>query len=89
MASGAAEVVGVEPDPVADVQVADVLALEDPRAAIVESDVDAVADDGRLVVAFDIVARDRAAGAPTPVIAARPSTVAELVADDGARGRRR
>src|SRR5881392_3732406 len=84
VASGPTEAVRVEPDAVADVEVADVLALEGPRAAIVESDVDAVADHSRFVVALDIVARDGAAGG-TDAGHGRPTqTVAELVADDAA-----
>src|SRR5215217_6565437 len=82
--SGAAEAVRVEPDAVADVEVADALALEGPRAAIVESDVDAVADHSRFVVALDIVARDRAAGGADAGHRRPAQAMAELVADDPA-----
>src|SRR5436190_22218578 len=85
VASGPAEAVRVEPDAVADVQVADVLALEGPRAAIVESDVDAVADHSRFVVALDIVAGDRAAGSADAGHRRPAEPVAELVAEDASQ----
>src|SRR4051812_14328444 len=82
--SGASEAVGVEADAVADVEVADLFALEGPRAAIVESDVDAVADHSRFVVALDIVARDRAARRADTGHRRAAEAMTELVADDAA-----
>ena len=73
--------VATDADAVADVEVADVAALERARAAVVEADVDAVADDGLAHVALDVVAGDRTAGCAQSRHRSATEAMAELVAD--------
>src|SRR5215203_1205232 len=82
--SDAVEGLGVELDAVADVETAELGALESARRAVVEPNTDAIADDARIAAALDVVAchcaPDRAGARHD-----RPSgAVPELVADHGA-----
>src|SRR5437588_239237 len=79
------EAVRVEPDAIADVEVADAASFDRSRAAIVETDVDPVAGDALAVVAFEIVARDRPARRAGAGHGGAPEPVAELVADHRAQ----
>src|SRR6516164_4340616 len=81
-ASGAKQAVAADADAIADMQVADVAALERARAAVVEPDVDAIADDRLADVALDVVAGDRATGCAEAGHRGAAEPMAELVADD-------
>src|SRR4029450_627418 len=72
---------GVEHDAVADVEIADLRALERARRAVVEADVNAIADDARITVALDVVAGDRAADGAGAGHDRLPGAAAELVAE--------
>jgi hypothetical protein len=82
--SDAVERAGVERDAVADVQVADLRALEGARRAVVEADADPIADDPGVAVALDVVAGDRAADRARAGHDRTPAAVAELVAEHAA-----
>src|SRR5436190_1378588 len=73
--------VAADADPVTDVHVADGAALERARAAVVEANVDAIADDRLADVALDVVAGDCAAGGTEAGHRGAAEAVAELVAD--------
>src|SRR5689334_2463844 len=82
--SGAVQAVAADPHAIADVELAEVAALERARRAVVEPDVDTVADDRLANVAFDVVAGDRAARCAEAGHRRAAEAMAELVADDRA-----